>query len=110
MLAPPPLPVLAYLLIQPTFLLGLPAHVGLEQIEITTPHLVLLALAVDTSEATCLPCQQASHRVHSHYTRTLQELACAGKTLLSDNSSCRQKLLTFNRGGCCQCQESKGTC
>jgi transposase len=67
-------------MIQPTLLLGLPAHLRLEQIEIT-PSLVILSLAVDTSEATCPLCQQASHRVHSRYTRTLQDLPCVGKAL-----------------------------
>lgn len=67
-------------MIQPTLLLGLPAHLRLEQIEIT-PSVVILSLAVDTSEAACPLCQQTSSRVHSRYTRTLQDLPCAGKAL-----------------------------
>ena len=67
-------------MIQPTLLFGLPAHVRLEQIEIT-PSVVNLSLAVATSEAACPLCQQASDRVHSHYTRTLQDLPCVGKAL-----------------------------
>lgn len=67
-------------MIQPTLLFGLPAHVRLEQIEIT-PSAVILSLAVATSEAACPLCQQASHRVHSRYTRTLQDLPCVGKAL-----------------------------
>ena len=67
-------------MIQPTLVFGLPAHVRLEQIEIT-PSVVTLSLAVATSEAACPLCQQASHRVHSHYMRTLQDLPCVGKAL-----------------------------
>ena len=67
-------------MIQPTLLLGLPAHLRLEQIEMT-PQALILSLAIETVEAPCPFCQQISHRVHSHYTRTLQDLPCAGKTL-----------------------------
>jgi transposase len=67
-------------MIQPTLLLGLPAHFRLEQIEMTLQTLTL-SLAVETPEAACPLCQQISHRVHSHYTRTLADLPCVGKTL-----------------------------
>jgi len=67
-------------MIKPTLLFGLPAHVRLEQIEIT-PSAVILSLALATSEAACPLCQHASHRVHSRYTRTLQDLPCVGKAL-----------------------------
>jgi transposase len=67
-------------MIQPTHLLGLPAHLRLEQIEITSQTLIL-SLSVETAEAACPLCQQTSHRVHSHYTRTLADLPCGGKTL-----------------------------
>jgi transposase len=67
-------------MIQPTLLFGLPAHVRVEQIEIT-PAGVILSLAVETSEAACPLCQQTSQRVHSRYTRTLQDLSCVGKAL-----------------------------
>lgn len=60
-------------MIQPTLLLGLPAHMRLEQVEIT-PQMLTLSLAVDTSQAVCPLCQCSAHRVHSHYTRTLQDL------------------------------------
>jgi hypothetical protein len=62
-------------MIQPTHLLGLPAHLRLDQIEITH-HLLPLSLAVKTAEAACPLCQQVSHRVHSPYTRTLADLPC----------------------------------
>lgn len=67
-------------MIQPTLLLGLPAHFRLEQIEMTLQTLTL-SLAVETPEAACPLCQQMSHRVHSHYTRTLADLPCVGKWL-----------------------------
>ncbi len=56
---------------QPTLLLGLPAHLHLEQIKIT-PQTLILSLAVETSEAACPLCQQTSQRVHSHYTRLVE--------------------------------------
>jgi transposase len=67
-------------MIQPTLLLGLPAHLRVEQIEMT-PQTLILSLAVETTGAACPLCQQVSHRVHSHYTRTLQDLPCVGKVL-----------------------------
>jgi transposase len=67
-------------MIQPTLLLGLPAHLRLEQIEMT-PQALILSLAIETVEAPCPLCQHVSSRVHSHYTRTLQDLPCAGKAL-----------------------------
>lgn len=67
-------------MIQPTLLLGLPAHLRLDQIEITSQTLIL-SLAVETAEAACPLCQQVSHRIHSHYTRTLADLPCGGKVL-----------------------------
>jgi hypothetical protein len=78
--SPPSLLVLVYPMIQPDLLFGLPTHVRLEQIEIT-PSEVILSLAADTSEASCLLWKPASHRVHSRYTRTLQDLPCVGKAL-----------------------------
>jgi transposase len=67
-------------MIQPTLFLGLPAHLRLDRIEIT-PHMLVLSLATERTEAACPLCQQVSHRVHSHYTRTLQDLPCGGKAL-----------------------------
>ncbi|HEU5376546.1 MAG TPA: transposase family protein [Ktedonobacteraceae bacterium] len=67
-------------MIQPTHFLGLPAHLLLDQIEITAQTL-MLSLAVDTAEAACPLCQQSSHRVHNHYTRTLADLPCGRKML-----------------------------
>jgi len=67
-------------MIQPTLLLGLPGHLCLEQIEISSQTLTL-SLAVGTSEAVCPPCQHPSHRIHSHYTRTLADLPCVAKSL-----------------------------
>lgn len=42
-------------MIQPTLLLGLPAHLHLDQIEIT-PQLLILSLAMETAEAACPLC------------------------------------------------------
>lgn len=67
-------------MIQPTLLLGLPTHLCLEQIEMTS-QMLILSLAVNTSQAACPLCQHAAHRVHSHYTRTLQDLPCTGQAL-----------------------------
>lgn len=87
-------------MIQPTLLLGLPAHFRLEQIE-SISHMVILSLAVETSEAPCPLCQQASYRVHSHYTRTLADLPCIGKTVqllvrvrrfFCENRACTRKI------------------
>jgi transposase len=87
-------------MIQPTLLLGLPAQLRLEQIEIT-PARLILSLAVDTSEAACPLCQQPSRHVHSHYTRTLADVPCAGKTLqllvlvrrfFCENKACVRKI------------------
>src|SRR5438874_59090 len=87
-------------MIQPTLLLGLPARLHVEQIEIT-PQTLILSLAVETSEAACPLCQQISHRVHSHYTRTLQDLSCGGKALrllvlvrrfFCENEACTRKI------------------
>lgn len=87
-------------MIQPTHLLGLPAHLRLDQIEIT-PQALTLSLAVETTEAACPLCQQVSHRAHSHYTRTLADLPSAGKALrllivvrrfFCENEACPRKI------------------
>jgi transposase len=65
-------------MIQPTLFLGLPASFRLDQIEITSQTLII-SLATESTEAACPLCQQVSHRVHSHYTRALQDLPCGGK-------------------------------
>jgi len=87
-------------MIQPTLLLGLPAQLRLDQIEII-PQTLIVSLAVETSEAACPLCQQVSHRVHSHYTRTLADLPCAGKALrllvlvrrfFCENETCIRKI------------------
>src|SRR6202035_2329237 len=81
-------------------LLGLPAHLRLDQIEIT-PQILILSLAIETAEAACPLCQQFSHRVHSYYTRTLQDLPCTGKALrllvlvrrfFCENEGCARKI------------------
>ncbi len=88
-------------MIQPTLFLGLPARVRLDWIEII-PQMLTLSLAIETAEAACPLCQQVSHRVHSHYTRTLQDLPCAGKVLrllmlvrrfFCENEGCARKIL-----------------
>lgn len=87
-------------MIQPTHLLGLPAHLRLDQIEIA-PQTLILSLAVETAEAVCPLCQQVSQRVHSHYTRTLADLPSGGKILrllvlvrrfFCQNESCPRKI------------------
>ncbi len=87
-------------MIQATLLLGLPAHLRLEQIEITS-HMLILSLAVEASQAACPLCQHSTHRVHSHYTRTLQDLPCTGKALrlvvvvrrfFCENKACARKI------------------
>lgn len=87
-------------MIQPTHLLGLPAHLRLNQIEIA-PQTLILSLAVETAEAACPLCQQVSHRVHSRYTCTLADLPSAGKALrflivvhrfFCENEACPRKI------------------
>jgi transposase len=86
--------------IQPTLLLGLPSNMRLERIEIAEQALVL-SLARDTPDAACPLCQQAASRVHSHYVRTLQDMACVGKPLrllvhvrrfFCENPACLRKI------------------
>src|SRR5690242_1668249 len=94
------LQVITHSMIQPTLLLGLPAHLRMEQVEVTS-QMLILSLAVDTSQAACPLCQHEAHRVHSHYTRTLQDLPCAGKALrlvvlvrrfFCENQACARKI------------------
>ena len=63
--------------------------------------MLILPLVVETSEAACPLCQYVSHRVHSRYTRILQDLPCAGKTLrllvlvrrfFCENETCVRKI------------------
>ena len=82
-------------MIHPTLLLGLPTHLRLDQIEMTSPPL-FLSLTMETAEAVCPLCGQASRRVHSHYTRTLADLPCTGKAL---------RLLVLVRRFFCENQE-----
>lgn len=72
----------------------------LEQIEITAQTLIL-SLTVETSQAACPLCQQTAYRVHSHDTRTLADVPCAGKTLqllvlvrrfFCQNEACTRKI------------------
>lgn len=62
-----------------TNLLELPQSC-IQQVEVT-PHLITLTLSMKTTEAPCPLCERPSRRVHSRYQRTLQDLACGGKTL-----------------------------
>ncbi|HEU5383870.1 MAG TPA: transposase family protein [Ktedonobacteraceae bacterium] len=87
-------------MIQPTLLLGLPAYLCLEQIEIAS-HALTLSLAVETASAACPLCQQKSSRIHSHYIRTLADLPCGGKALrlivvirrfFCENEACARKI------------------
>lgn len=56
------------------------AHATIEQIE-ATPRVLTLSLTMNTSESCCPLCGHASHRVHSRYVRTLQDVPCGGKVL-----------------------------
>jgi transposase len=67
-------------MIQPTLLLGLPSCVRLEGIELASQE-VVLSLSLETVDAACPLCQQPASRVHSHSTRTLQDLSLAGKAV-----------------------------
>lgn len=87
-------------MIQPTLLLGLPPCVRLEGIELASQE-VVLSLSLTTHDAACPLCQQLAHRAHSHYTRTLADLAIAGKALrllvqvrrfFCENRSCARKI------------------
>lgn len=62
-----------------TNLLELPQSC-IQQVEVT-PHLITLTLSMKTTEAPCPLCERPSRRVHRRYQRTLQDLACGGKTL-----------------------------
>lgn len=61
-------------MIQITHFLGPPAHLRIDQIEITA-QVLILSLEVETAEAACPLCQQVSYQIHSHYTRTLAGFA-----------------------------------
>lgn len=65
---------------QSTLLLDLPSYLQVDGIEIT-PQMFTVSLAVATAGAFCPLCQQLSHQVHSHYTRTLQDVPCTSKVL-----------------------------
>ena len=65
-------------MIQATLLLGLPPGVRLEGIELAS-QAVVMSLSLETVDAACPLCQQLAHRVHSHYMRTLADLAISGK-------------------------------
>lgn len=67
-------------MIQPTLFLDLPAHLRVDGIEKASQTLTVF-LSVETAEAACPFCQHLSHRVHSHYTRTLQDIPCTGNVL-----------------------------
>ena len=63
--------------------------------------MLILSLAVEASQAACPLCQHSTHRVHSHYTRTLQDLPCTGKALrlvvvvrrfFCENKACARKI------------------
>jgi transposase len=93
-------------MIQPTLLLGLPTSVRVEQIEIA-PQTLILSLAVELPEAACPLCEQISRRVHSRYTRTLQDVSCGGKALrlliqvrrfFCANEACARKIGIVNLG------------
>lgn len=87
-------------MIQPTLFLGLPPSVRLEEIDLASQE-VILSLSLETHEAACPLCQQPASRVHSHSTRTLQDLAIAGRAMrllvqvrrfFGENTACARKL------------------
>ncbi|HEY7416914.1 MAG TPA: transposase family protein, partial [Ktedonobacteraceae bacterium] len=72
----------------------------MQQIEVT-PRLITFSLSMETTEAPCPLCGQPSHRLHSRYQRTLQELSWCGKVLrllvqvrrfFCDNAACTRKI------------------
>ncbi len=67
-------------MIQPTLLLRLAPCVRLEGIELASQE-VVLSLSLATNDAACPLCQQLAHHIHSHYPRTLADLAIAVKAL-----------------------------
>jgi transposase len=81
-----------------------PMLLELVDIEIDTTMNMITTFAVTTSaEARCPLCQQASGKVHSHYTRTLADLSCFGQRVwwlvqvrrfFCRNPSCKRKIFT----------------
>jgi len=68
-------PLLATLSILPD-----PHLLQLEHVEVDDALNLIIATATTTaSEAACPLCQQPSHRIHSHYLRTLTDLPCCGQ-------------------------------
>jgi transposase len=62
--------------VEPLF--SLPKGVEVTSIEVTENGLIISA--VSTQPSACCPlCSSAATRVHSHYTRTIADLPCAGQ-------------------------------
>ncbi len=82
-----------------SLLFGL-SHLRIEQVEIAQ-HGMTVVVSKETAEASCPLCEQTSHRVHSRYQRTLQDVPCCGKTLrllievrrfFCENTACARKI------------------
>jgi transposase len=57
-----------------------PSLLELKSVEVDDALQLITATATTTaSEAACPLCQQPSHRIHSHYRRTLTDLPCCGQ-------------------------------
>lgn len=52
----------------------------LDQVELS-PHLLTISLVNEASEASCPLCEHSSHRIHSRYQRTLQDVPSSGRVL-----------------------------
>ena len=66
-------------------------------------HHLTLNLTSTQTKAACPICDQSSHRIHSHYTRTLADLPCVAFSLtlivqvckfFCSNSDCRRRIFT----------------
>jgi len=84
--------------VEPLF--SLPKGVEVTSIEVTENGLIISA--VSTQPSACCPlCSSAATRVHSHYTRTIADLPCAGqhvrlllqvRKFFCEVSTCTQKI------------------
>ncbi len=85
---------------------ALPDSLLLELVDIEvdkTTNLITTFAVTTSTEARCPLCQQASEKVHSHYTRTLADLSCFGQRVcwlvevrrfFCRNPCCKRKIFT----------------
>jgi transposase len=57
------------------------AHLQLEAVDVEAQRVTIVARATRQA-AVCPACQYPSTRIHSHYTRTIADLPCVGRTLI----------------------------